>query len=308
MPDLRRDPVTGDLVLLAPGRAARPHTVAPASAAPPKACPFCPGHEHETPPEVYRTGPGAPDTPGWRVRVAPNLYPIVGGPDAGEGARGAHEVVVLSPDHGRSFGMLTDDQAVEVVTVMRDRARVHLGAGCAFVQVLINQGRGGGASIAHPHAQVLALEFVPPAVAGLAARFDLDADLLADDRTNGPGLVLTDDSAPAWCPWASPVPYSMRVAPPEPAVSFDRAADPAIAATALVARDALASLRTALDDPAYNLIVHTAPPAGTARPYWFVEIHPRTSVMAGFELGTGVLVNTVMPETAAKNLRAEWPS
>ncbi len=125
VPELRRDELSGRWVLLAPGRAARPHTFG--SSAPdapgPDACPFCPGNEHLTPPEVYRTGDGAPDTPGWRVRVVPNLYPIVGGPDAGPGATGAHEVVVLSPAHRDSFAQLDDAQATEVLTVLRDRAR-----------------------------------------------------------------------------------------------------------------------------------------------------------------------------------------
>jgi len=308
MPDLRRDPVTGELVLIAPGRAARPHTVA-ATPTPPTApmCPFCPGHEPKTPPEVFRTGTGAPGTPGWRVRVVPNLYPIVGGPEVGEGAGGAHEVVVLSPDHNRSFGMLADDEAIEVLGVMRDRARHHLARGCAFVQVLVNHGRAAGASIAHPHAQVVALEFVPPAVAALAARFEAATrDPLSADRECDPALHMSSAPASVWCPWASRAPYTMRVAPPAPVVSFDGADDVAIAAVAVAARDALARVSQAINDPAYNLVVYTAPP-GCARPYWFVEIVPRTSVVAGFEQGTGVLVNTVTPEAASEVLRAAQP-
>jgi UDPglucose--hexose-1-phosphate uridylyltransferase len=309
MPDLRRDPVTGELVLLAPGRATRPHTVA-ATPTPPTAptCPFCEGHERKTPPEVFRTGAGAPDAPGWRVRVVPNLYPIVGGPEVGEGAGGAHEVVVLSPDHNRSFGMLTDDEAVEVLTVMRDRARHHLAAGRAFVQVLVNHGRAAGASIAHPHAQVVALEFVPPAVTTLASRFEAATrDPLTADRECDPELQVSSAPAATWCPWASRAPYTMRVAAPEPVVSFDAADDGAIAAVAVASRDALARVRQTIHDPAYNLVVYTAPPTGCAQPYWFVEIVPRTSVVAGFEQGTGVLVNTVTPEAASEVLRAAQP-
>ncbi len=101
MSELRNDLVTGRVVLCAPGRAARPHTVDPAPLGPATVagCPFCPGNEHETPPECHRTGTGDPDAPGWRVRVVPNLYPIVGGADAGPGAGGAHEVAILDPAH-----------------------------------------------------------------------------------------------------------------------------------------------------------------------------------------------------------------
>lgn len=304
MPDLRRDPVTGDLVLLAPRRAARPHTVPPAApASPSAACPFCPGNEHETPPEECRTGSGEPDTPGWRVRVVPNLYPIVGGPRAGEGAGGAHEVVVLSPDHEASFGMLADDAAIEALTVMRARAVHHLDAGRAFVQVLVNHRRAAGASIAHPHAQVIALEFVPPAVTALTERFAAARrDPLTADRENAPALIVAEDPAPTWCPWASRAPYAVRMAPPGPATAFASAPDDAVAAVAIASRNALGHLRHALSDPAYNLVVHTAPPTA-AVPYWFVEVQPRTAIVAGFEQGTGVLVNTVPPEAAADALR-----
>ncbi|MGH9025044.1 MAG: galactose-1-phosphate uridylyltransferase [Acidimicrobiia bacterium] len=309
MPDLRRDPVTGDLVLFAPDRVARPYTVAAAlDDTAVSACPFCPGRESETPPEVLRTGNGAPNTPRWRVRVFPNRFPVVGGPSAGEGAGGAHEVAVLTPEHNRSFGRLADDEAVEVLTVLRDRARHHLGAGRAFVQALVNHGRAAGASIAHLHAQVVALEFVPPAVSALAARFDAHTrDPLSLDRECDPALLVDNGRALTWCPWASWAPYMMRVAHAEPAVSFDRADDPAIAAVAIATRDALARLRHVLDDAAFNLAIRTAPPSGNTRQYWFVEIVPRTIIVGGFEQGTGVLVNTVTPEAAADALRAAQP-
>ena len=146
-----------------------------------------------TPPEVHRVGDGAPDTPGWRVRVVPNLYPIVAPaePDAPETthhaqggmvtqATGAHEVVILSPNHQASFGRLDDTGAIEVLTVIRDRVRHHLEAGHSYVQAFVNQGRAAGASIAHPHAQLVALDLVPPEVENglervLSARTDLVA-------------------------------------------------------------------------------------------------------------------------------------
>src|SRR5687767_2114688 len=146
MPELREDELSGRWVLLAPGRAARPHafTSAAATSAAEPGCPFCPGNEHETPPEVLRTGEGSADTPGWRVRVVPNLYPFVGGDDAEPGATGAHEVVILSPAHDQPIARLSDDDAVEVMTVMRDRARHHLAAGRAYVQVAVNHGPAAG--------------------------------------------------------------------------------------------------------------------------------------------------------------------
>jgi UDPglucose--hexose-1-phosphate uridylyltransferase len=306
MSELRHDALTGRLVLLAPTRSERPYTTAaPASAgADAGSCPFCPGHEGETPPEVARTGTGAPDTPGWRVRVVPNLYPIVGGPDAGVGATGAHEVAILSPDHRRSLGALSHDEAAEVLTVLRDRAAFHLSAGRSHVQVLVNQGRGAGASITHPHAQLLALDFVPPAVTVAAERFvTADSDLVLDDLAAALAIdhgVVVGDKVAAWCPAASAHPFEVRIAARDAGTTFEHAGDGQVLGVAVVLRDVLAALRVC-DDPPYNVVVHTV--ARAERYHWWLEIVPRTAVVAGFELGTGVLVNTVDPQDAARQLR-----
>jgi UDPglucose--hexose-1-phosphate uridylyltransferase len=308
MSELQRDELTDRWVLLAPGRAIRPHTFpAPASSAPaPAACPFCTGNEHTTPPEVFRTGTGAPDTAGWRVRVVPNLYPIVGGDDAGPGATGAHEVVVLSPAHGHSFAQLDEAQAAEVLTVLRDRARHHLAAGHAFVQVVINHGHAAGASIEHPHAQVVALDVVPPAVEQAVERFAAAGhDLVVADRDGaGEDLRVVDGPVAAWCPRAGSTPYEMRLALRTPGPGFDRLDDSDVSRVAEVTRSVLARLAVATGDAPYNLAVHTAPPGAALDAFhWYAEVQTRMAVVAGFEQGTGILVNTVPPELAAKQLR-----
>ena len=160
MSEIRHDALTDRVVIVAAERAARPETFRKAAepvAAHPEQCPFCPGHEHETPPEVARLGAGEPDTPGWTLRVVPNLYPIVGG-----AVGGAHEVVVLSTAHDRSLGALSSDAAVEVLGMLRDRAAFHLGAGLQHAVPFVNHGKAAGASIEHPHAQLVVLDFVPP--------------------------------------------------------------------------------------------------------------------------------------------------
>lgn len=257
---------------------------------------------------MARTGAGGAGEPGWRVRVFPNLYPIVGGPDATAGATGEHEVVALSPDHGRAFGALTHDEAAEVLTVVRDRARAHLQAGRHHVQVLVNHGRAAGASIAHPHAQVVALDFVPPAVTVAterfaAARTDLVLADLADAIKQEQGVVVGDEVV-AWCPTGSASPFEVRIAAVGGGPRFDEATDAHVLGVGVVLRDVLAATAIALDDPPYNVVVHTADPAAGDRYHWWVEVTPRTSVVAGFELGTGVLVNTVPPTDAAAHLRS----
>ncbi len=308
MPELRRDDLTGRWVLLAPGRAARPNTFAPPAPDPSATeadCPFCPGHEALTPPEVYRTGDGAPDTPGWRVRVVPNLYPIVGGADAGPGATGTHEVVVLSPAHGTSFAQLTEPQAVEVFTVLRDRARHHLAAGRAFVQVSINHGRAAGASIEHPHAQLVALDVVPPAVEHAVARVTAAGHdlVVADLEAAAETLLVADGPVPVWCSSAPATPYEVRLAVRASGAHFEEV-DAQIGAVALAARDALARLAATLGDAPYNLVVLNAPPGVEPDAFhWYIEIQTRIAVPAGFEQGTGILVNTTPPELAARQLR-----
>jgi UDPglucose--hexose-1-phosphate uridylyltransferase len=237
--------------------------------------------------------------------VFPNLYPIVGGPDAGPGTTGAHEVVVLSPDH-RSLAQLDDDAAAEVFTVLRDRVRAHLGGGHAYAVAIINHLRAAGASIAHPHGQVFALDFVPPAVeAALARTRAAGRDLVVEDAAPEP-LIVTREPVRVWCPHASTSPYVMRAAHPAAGAHFDEADDDIVASVGIAVRDALARLATALGDVPYNLVVHTAPPATTPF-HWYVDLTPRVSVIAGFEQATGVLVNTVSPEQAACMLRDATP-
>lgn len=308
MPELRADPLTGELVVLAPGRAARPHTTLPRASTPASGrCPFCPGHEGDTPPEVARVGGGAPNQPGWRLRVVPNLYPIVGGPDATSGATGAHEVVVFSPDHERSFGRLGDGDAVAALMVLRDRSRAHAAAGHAHVQVAVNEGRAAGASIAHPHAQLIAVDFVPPAVEAALARFAAaDTDLVLADQRRAvtiDGLVLSRAQTTAWCAPASSSAYEVRVAATDGGSRFATSTDAEIEDVALTVRDALRALAAALDDPPYNVVIQDAPADGDAPFHWWVRIVPRVAVAAGFELGTGLLVETVDPSRAAATLR-----
>jgi UDPglucose--hexose-1-phosphate uridylyltransferase len=314
MSELRHDLVTGRPALLAPGRSARPYTVAPTpdDANAIATCPFCPGHEYETPPEVARRGPGAPDTPGWRIRVVPNRYPIVGGEHPGPGGAGAHEVIIFHPDHAVDVGRLTDAEAVELFRVLRERAAVHAAADLAHVQVLVNQGRAAGASIAHPHAQLLAVDFVPPGVIESVHRFEAartDIVLVdADGALEQGGRIDTTDDGDVlvWCPWAGASAYETRITTADAGPTFETAPDHALDAVAVATRRAVATLESLLGDAPYNVIVHNGPSRGDHPFHWYVTVVPRLSTIAGFELGTGVFVNTLDPADAADQLRKAW--
>jgi UDPglucose--hexose-1-phosphate uridylyltransferase len=308
MPELRVDPLTGTPVILAPGRASRPDThrggvASDAARAAAPNCPFGPGNEHLTPPEVFRTGEGAPDTPGWRARVVPNLYPIVGGE-----LPGAHEVVVLSPDHDAPLGKLSDAQATEVFGVLRDRAAHHLAAGFAHAQPFVNYGRAAGASIEHPHAQLVALATVPPAVTRSLELFTgAPDDLVLAAMRDGSDNVVWPGDAVAWCARASLSPYEVLLALPSAGGRFDRASDPEVAAMAVSVQRVLRAISSSLGDVPYNLVVHTAPASVERGFHWYVRVTPRVTVTAGFEFATGILVNTVPPEFAASALRDAMP-
>jgi UDPglucose--hexose-1-phosphate uridylyltransferase len=252
--------------------------------------------------------------------VVPNLYPIVGGETVGDVAVGAgggvvpatgtHEVVVLSPSHHRSFAALDDGEAVEVVGVLRDRVAAHLRAGHRYAIALMNHGRAAGASIAHPHAQVVALDFVPPEVVAADRRaVDAGVDLIASDLADARahGSVLSEQGARSWFPYAGGGPFVARVAAPTAGHRFDLAADDLLARVALALRDTLAQLRATLGDPAYNVTVHTAAADDTGPRRWYVEVTPRLGVVAGFEMATGVLVSTTPAEQAAALVRAACP-
>ena len=329
MAQARVDPLTGRTVIVAPGRARRPHhvgrseaSVDDAAAPVPADCPFCPGNEHLTPPEIARTGPGAPGTPGWRTRVFANRYPIVDGPTAAPLAGtdelrqerpvgGAHEVVVLSPDHRRSLARLDRPQVLDALTVLRDRAREHAAAGRRYTQVLVNHGAEGGASLAHPHAQVVAVDLEPPAV-----REELDrmgaaegCPVCGEIARNGTDRRLVVGTAPAaelWCPWASGTAYEMLLAPRRHRARFEDA-DEELPDVAGLLHDGLARLDRIAPGAPYNVAVHSRP-AGAADDYhWHVHLWPRLQRAAGFEHGSGLLVNVVDPAPGAADLRAAAP-
>lgn len=221
-------------------------------------------------------------------------------------ASGEHEVIVHGPEHVTSLAALSEERFAEAVGAWRERMRAHREASC--VHLIVNEGADAGASLEHSHAQLYALGFVPVTVARererVAAYHDrtmgahLLGDVLSEEVRRGERLVAIDDDAALICPWASRSPYELRVVPRRPAPSFE--ADEAGGAMLRVALRALAA--TFDRPPPLNLWVRTAP-RGTEEFCWHVDIVPRLTVRAGFELGAGVGVNVYPPERAAADLR-----
>jgi UDPglucose--hexose-1-phosphate uridylyltransferase len=324
MPEIRIDPLTGHRAVVADARAARPggelHP-GPAPRPDPADDPFAEGHEASTPPEVYAVRPdgSAPDGPGWQVRVFPNMYPVLTGdspapaasatPDlfwAGP-ARGAHEVIVNAPGPVASLGELAPEQLALAVDVWRDRIRAHPESGC--VHVCVNERFEAGSSVAHTHAQLFALDFVPAAIARERERFgayagrtmggNLLADLVQQEVRQRRRIGAIDGEAVLMAPYGSRVAYQLMIAPRTPRSRFE---DDGPTGAALL-HDALGRLTRLLGaSPPLNLWVRTAP-RGAEHFCWRIDILPRLAQPAGFELGTGVGVTIVAPEHAAAELR-----
>jgi UDPglucose--hexose-1-phosphate uridylyltransferase len=324
MPQIRIDPLTGQRTVVAGGRAGRPGGgLDPALARQEydSVDPFAAGQEAHTPAELYAVRPdgGDPNSAGWRVRVIPNLYPaLVSDPEtpppsanpdlfwAGP-AGGAHEVIVNAPEPVASLADLAPEQVTLAVDVWRERMRAHPDAAC--LHLIVNEGHEAGASVAHTHAQLYALDFVPAAIARERERFgayatrtmggNLLGDLLQQEVRRRERIVAIDAEAVLMAAWGAAFPYQLMIVPRTPRMRFE---DDGPTGAALL-RDALRRLRSRLGpDLALNLWVRTAP-RGTEHFCWRIDIVPRVVKLAGFELGTGVGVTVMAPERAAAELR-----
>jgi UDPglucose--hexose-1-phosphate uridylyltransferase len=314
-PQLRKDPIVDRWVFIAPERAARPTELEDAGhLAHHASCVFCEGREAETPPEVHalRSADSAPNGPGWRVRVVPNLFPAVR--RGGGSGYGAHEVVIECPQHEASLAALSNEQIRDVFRVYRDRlAALRADPRLAYVQVFKNHGAAAGASIEHAHSQILAGAEIPREVrAELAGSNEyhqrngrcLFCDLLDRESAAGHRVILASEQVVAVAAWAGRFPYETWVLPRQHGAHFDWIGDAELTDLAATTGAVLRRLRSATGDQAYNILLHTAPAGDTASHYhWHWEILPRTTGIAGYELATGCYLNPLPPEEAARQLR-----
>ncbi|MEX2107847.1 MAG: hypothetical protein WD827_03035 [Solirubrobacterales bacterium] len=231
-----------------------------------------------------------------------------GEPDlfASRPASGGHEVIVNAPEHVTAMAELSDERFAGAIATWRERLRAHSDA--AYSQLVVNEGPGAGASLPHSHAQLYALPFVPATVARERERAgaysertaggSLLGDVLVEEVRRGERLVAIDDEAALICPWASRSPYELRVVPRRATARFEEDES----GTAML-HTAMRLLAKHFDGPPeLNLWVRTAP-QGTEHFHWHVDIAPRLTTKAGFELGTGVDINIYPPERAAADLR-----
>lgn len=270
MTSLRHHPLTGEPILFAPERAVRPRAFVGDDTA--HGCPFCPGHEEETPAEIARIGEP------WRVRVFPNKYPSV------EGA----EVIVESARHEEPFESIGHGE--DVVRTYVERYRAH--ADAAYVAIFKNDGPAAGSSIPHLHSQVMPVPFVPPRIAREAAGFG-DRCVLCGDA----GITIDETKHFRWlAPHGSWLAYQQWIVPKRHANEMNE--EGADELTALLQR-AAGKMRTLAEAFNWTFVNFPREP----RAHWYVDLFPRMTVLAGFELGTGTFVEIIDPAAAARQLR-----
>ncbi|MFH0772100.1 MAG: galactose-1-phosphate uridylyltransferase [Candidatus Omnitrophota bacterium] len=328
MGELRRDPVTGRWVIIEIDKIRNisdyevERHIKKAGV-----CPFCPGNERMTPPEIYahREGELKPDMPGWQTRVIPNKFPAlrvegnldrmgIGMFDMMNGI-GAHEVIIENPDHNKEISDLMDHEVEKIIWAYRNRS-LDLRGDKRFRYILIfkNYGATAGASLQHPHSQLIALPIVPKRVVEelrFAERYYdyrercIFCDMVNQEIDERERIITENKNFIAFTPFVSRFPFEVSIFPKLHSSDFSYIQKDEVVDFARILRETLLRMKLALKDTSYNLIIHTAPLDTKEREdyHWHMEIMPRLGKTAGFEWGTGFYLNQTPPEVAAWTLR-----
>ena len=329
MPELRKDPITNRWVIISTDRAKRPTdfvrekvTIRGSGF-----CPFCPGNELKTPPEIvaYRPDGSGPNRPGWTLRVVPNKFPALGIEGIlnrqGEGLYdkmsgiGAHEVIIETTDHQLILASMPVRRVEDVIWSYRDRI-LDLKKDRRFRYILIfkNHGEAAGASLEHTHSQLIALPVVPKRV-----REEVDSareyynfkercvfcDILRQETEASIRVIAENSDFVALAPFAPRFPFETCILPKVHQSAFEESQKHEYENLARILKEMLMRLDKVLDSPAYNYIIHTSPLTETNNDHyhWHVEIMPKLTKVAGFEWGTGMYINPTPPEEATRFLR-----
>lgn len=354
--ELRQDPVSGDWVAIATARAKRPHAFVEKGrkrfSQPKSTCPFEELISQYT--AAFTTSGQEASGNNWWVQVIPNKYPaftpleafrmrdtLLSGVDNRRGNKlltgftrgmcaaphtagpyvwtegvGFHEVVITR-DHTRAIADMGHDEVEQVVHIYQERAREMQKDDCMkYVSIFHNHGSGAGATLSHPHSQIIALPVIPPDVArsirGSADYFHrhnacVHCAIIGYELEAGERVIYENDHCVVVAPYASKTAFEMRIFPKKHRARFEEAVAEERASAADALRASLAKLSRGLKDPDYNFFFHTAPVAGSGENFnhyhWHIEIIPKTAIWAGFEIGTGIEISAIAPEDAASFLK-----
>ncbi|MDQ6678137.1 MAG: galactose-1-phosphate uridylyltransferase [Acidobacteriota bacterium] len=323
MPELRKDPVTERWVIIATDRARRPSDFSREHATPftDRFCPFCPGNETKTAPEVYAAREGS----NWLVRVVPNKFPLLGidgshDRDA-EGlydrmnGLGAHEVIIETPVHTETLSTMGEGRMEAVIWAWRSRVTdLKNDRRLRYILLFKNHGEAAGATQEHAHSQLIALPVVPKRVTeeieGASRYYQFKercifCDMLRQESKGQTRVVTETDRFLVMEPFAARFPFETWILPTRHNSHFETIDAAEVRNLAQVLRGTLRKMDKVLENPAFNFIVHTAPVQERAMDHyhWHIEIIPKLTKVAGFEWGTGFYINPTPPEEAALFLR-----
>lgn len=275
-----QSPILNVDVLYAPGRSTRPGAFGDRASD----CPFCPGNEHMTPPALAQL-PGDGD---WDLRVVPNLYPITGTP-----ASPLHEVVIESPRHDESIFSWPLERTERVVRLWLERLDLlRARSDVAFAFMFRNEGRAAGASLEHPHSQVIALPAKPPRTTGGS-----DPCAICTDLDQSSTVLRTSGDLVAWCPSPSAFPWEIAISTRAHEARVPR--DSARSHAAVLLQQAIRAWQ-GRGIASGNILLIEQPDSG----HWTLSLLPRVTGIAGFELATGLMINVIDERSAADDLRA----
>jgi UDPglucose--hexose-1-phosphate uridylyltransferase len=325
MSELRRDPITGRTVIIAPERLPATPLWRPPGTIGGERCPFCEGNEHLAGREILAWRPaGESNGPGWRVRVVPNRVPALrvesyyaepaGGLFQTLGGLGAHEVIIESPHHDAHWGQMSADDIRLVLWAWRERIRdLRRDLRLKTFLVVKNVGAVAGATLDHAHSQLLALPFVPlhldDELAAARIRKDVTGRcafcaVVDDELAGGMRVVSSDQDTVAISAFAARVPFETWILPRRHLAAFDEECDDCLHAIAARVRDTVQRLDVALNGPPYSLLLHTAPVGESGASYhWHIEIVPRLAPVNALAWDGGIHINPVAPEEATRALR-----
>lgn len=342
MSQLRKDIISGRWVIIAAERSKRPDDFRPVQTEMKlerkEFCPFCEGEETKTPPEIFalrkpRTGK---NKPGWRVRVVPNKFPALtkGEPPLRSEESvfqwmkgiGVHEVVIESPEHDQELGDLPPHHIRDVLWTYQERIKnIEKELQYQYVQVFKNKGREAGASLSHPHSQIVATPIIPKRVKeelyGAERFFRLNEEcifcrIIEEEIECNKRLILRNRHFCVTAPFASRFPFEMSIYPLRHSPHYSTLSKEELNSLAKTLKIVLISLKDILYDPPFNFIIHQGPnpnlsleawPGIIRNFHWHMEITPVLTRVAGFEMGTGFYINPVSPETAAHYLKEAVP-
>ncbi len=327
MPEFRQNLATKEWVIISPERGKRPSDfIKDQFKKEPLPsydhdCPFCAGNEEKTPPEVYRF----PSEGNWQARVVPNKFAAlksnlattrtnVGAFLAAKGF-GIAEVVIESPKHDTHPALMKIEEVLEILKAYRRRQEeISKNKEINLITIFRNHGTKAGTSLEHPHSQIIATPIVPPHVRypieQAILHFDdsgrcVYCEMIEEERRQKERLIIDSDSFIAFCPYASRTPFETRIYPKRHMTVFSHTTDAELEELAWVLRNALLKIHLCLDNPDYNFIIRSAPVGEESARYlhWYMVIIPRIAVPAGFEIGSGIYINSVPPEDSARYLR-----